>query len=88
MNGDNFEIILFNKDEIINYFKENKNIVIVKNDLIEYRYNFNQHSIMCSYWDEDLKFNKHKYLYLDINDYNLYLRKLKLIKLKQNIKWK
>ena len=88
MNGDNFEIILFNKDEIINYFKENKNIVIVKNDLIEYRYNFNQHSIICSYWDEYLKFNKHKYLYLDINDYNLYLRKLKLIKLKQNIKWK
>ena len=27
-------------------------------------------------------------VYLDINDYNLYLRKIKLNKLKQNIKWK
>lgn len=88
MNDVNFEIILFNKDEIMNYFKEKKNIVIVKNDLIEYRCFFNQYTILCSYWDDKLKFNKHKHLYLDINDYNLYLRKLKLIKLKQNIKWK
>ena len=85
---DEFKSKIFNMDDVLNYFKEIKNITIVKNDLIEYRYNFNQHSIMCSYWDEDLKFNKHKYLYLDVNDYNLFLRKLKLNKLKQNIKWK
>lgn len=85
---DEFKSKIFNMDDVLNYFKEIKNITIVKNDLIELRYFFNEYSVLCSYWDEYLKFNKHKYLYLDVNDYNLFLRKIKLNKLKQNIKWK
>lgn len=85
---DEFKSKIFNMDDVLNYFKEIKNITIVKNDLIELRYFFNEYYILCSYWDEYLKFNKHKYLYLDVNDYNLFLRKIKLNKLKQNIKWK
>lgn len=85
---DEFKSKIFNMDEVFGYFKEIKNITIVKNDLFEHRYLFNEYYVLCSYWDNDLKYNKHKHLYLDINDYNLYLRKIKLNKLKQNIKWK
>lgn len=81
---DEFKSKIFNMDDVLNYFKEIKNITIVKNDLIEPQYIFNKYSVLCSYWDDDLKYNKHKHLYLDINDYNLYLRKIKLNKLKQN----
>ena len=42
---DEFKSKIFNMDDVLNYFKEIKNITIVKNNLIELRYFFNEYSI-------------------------------------------
>lgn len=74
-----------NVDYLIKYFKEKKNIIIVKNKRIEIVKGDNSSTIYCSYWKGDLSFNVDKHIVLYNNEFLTYIRSLKVNNLKRII---